>query len=358
MRHDLRIHVRRFGGAVTALLMGATATLSAPGIASAAASPPVSILSSLPSISCPDGWTYYGTPNVASTFNPELETDAQLVDQGFPPRPVDASLIPNWLNMILHPAKLACPKTMHGKVGQFPIPPASVSDSDGFTTANSNNWVGYAAHNNANLTDTEAQAYVPHITHTGNQYQDLAGWVGVNLGGSATHPLCQTGFDTNANNNANGSGHVAAAWWEIVWKKSDGSMGGIAPQYATGWYPNLGDDIYMHAGYSGTTCSTHFIDYNQSQNLYGSKSYSGTSIDGHAEVLAERQVGYYLAYTSSPYAAPGFMNTNVNAGVGWEAMGGFSTYPYDMGSWSDNHVIATPSWSSTTAFKISITGYY
>lgn len=297
-------------------------------------------------------------PLYPRNIDPATVTDAQLQAADLPPRPTDPANVPTWTRFVERattgdidqgdsctvaqgpyhspPAGLTAPKGSENAVGTDVAPnlvPADGSDS-------SYNWAGNVDHN-APYTDAEATWRVPYALGEGA----WTAWVGVGLGGSAgdpdfAHPLVQAGMVANANSEAQ-------PFFE-VWPQQQMQL--------PSWPSIIETDLlYVHVTFAGSSMAFHIVDLTTGVDRRYAESIPGTSIDGHAEFIAERPTtsdGRLPALAD--FGSVTFTQANANYDGRWIGVGNLPHYWLWMQAVNSGRTMAKPGPIDSTGTSFSV----
>jgi hypothetical protein len=156
----------------------------------------------------------------APGFDPLTATDAELVANGLPLRPVDAADMTAWRTMVTGPARprgRACvlrkgPATTGGSVSLGGA--ATRPTAPGAGVSQSVNWAGYVVTGHA-YEDAYGYWTIPDVGIDPPSFAAASSqWIGIGQGRGSSLPLVQTG--TEADINVGGRGPTYYMWWEVV----------------------------------------------------------------------------------------------------------------------------------------------
>lgn len=275
--------------ALTAAVIGVLGGLAtAPGAAASAASPNAQA-PHVALTSCGGGIVARSvTP--AAGFDPLTATDAQLIANDLPPRPVGSRNLAVWRKFVTeHPETRSTCDLRTGHQGSAAHilratarGPSGVTPLD--TSAHTANWDGQIA-DNQSYTDAFGTFTVPAARGTATAYS--SSWVGVGQGQSLRQPLIQGGSESDAL-----SVSRYYLWWELYPENRQ-------QEFTTNVAP--GDTVYVHAHLSYN--DDWVVVKDEDTDAGGTYGYSTTSIwpDNTAEWIYERTTvnGYYPRLTDA-----------------------------------------------------------
>jgi hypothetical protein len=326
----------------------------------------------------------------APNFDPTTSSDESLAAAGFPPRPDDKNQLKAWI-------QLAKTYSAGGVWNCNDVPPdaATVADPGGLN-GDISKWVGWAAHN-ATFKDTDGNldALVPTGPADGQPHV-LGFWNGINLGGSAAHPIFQSGVHTEVGTDSrclvlyegwfpgtgaptwnSGTTYAAGAvvkagtnhdvnhqYMSLVNGNTNRSPVAAVNRF-TYWAPsekqhpmtfgcdtapNTTDYVYVHTTLNGSAVHWKIWDIsivpNENAAFNMTVVYpSSVSADGHAEWILEN------AYTTSlgdfGLFSPVYLYNNraYAASLGWKNLSDLSGYAYNIGPLYEGSVLKAVSWT-------------
>jgi hypothetical protein len=352
------------------------------------AAPPVAGSTSTVAVStsspCVDKTSPHLTPD--SLFDPTTATDASLATFGFPPRPTNQNQLAAWLQL----AK----QYTAGQVwncNDAPPDAATIADPGGLN-GDISKWVGWAVHN-ATFTDTDGNitAQVPFGPLDG-QIHVLGLWNGINLGGSAAHPIFQSGVHTEIGTDTpcrvlyeGWFPRTGASTWNTTTTYAAGAVVTIAgdndinsqfmslkngnknvyPGAPTHWWNywapsekqhpmecnNINgttDYVYAHTTLNGSTATWKIwnVTEDPNQNAVFTKSQvypSSVSVDGHGESILENAYTTSLANFGSSISL--YNNRAYAASLGWKNFSQLSGYTYNIGPLDEGGVQKAVAWT-------------
>jgi hypothetical protein len=360
--------------------------------AAAPATPAVTGSASTP---CVDKASPHLAPDLK--FDPISSSAATLEAFDFPPRPTDKTQLAAWTGLA---ASYSAGRVWN--CNDVPPDAAAIADPGGLN-GDISKWVGWAAHN-ATFTDTDGNlsAQVPFGPADG-QAHVIGLWNGVNLGGSAAHPIFQSGVHTETGPGTSPTGclvlyegwfpQTGATTWSSATTYAKGAIVKNGPyndenhQWMSLINGNLGhppftsqltdpwkywapsdkqhpmnvpvcdpvagappDYVYAHTTLNGSTATWKIWnvteDPNQSAVFTKSVVYPpSVSVDGHAEWILENSYTTSLANFGNSLSL--YNNRAYAASLGWKKLNDLNSsgYAYNIGPLYEGGVRKALAWT-------------